>query len=213
MIHKLILLSFGISGIVLTMPLVRADQVEMLNGDRLSGKVLFVTAETVVLQSDVLGRLNVPRQKIATVAFGTNTAPDMATITNTRISQQTASQSGNSPITLLNTNAALSASFGGPGADTNVIGQVREQMLSGNPAAAAKFDELANGLMSGKLTMEDLRREAEASADELREIKREDPEAAASLDGYLQVLDNFLNESADVPAITTPSSQPNTQSH
>jgi hypothetical protein len=45
MIHKLILLSCGISGIVLTMPLVRADQVEMLNGDRLSGKVLFVTAE------------------------------------------------------------------------------------------------------------------------------------------------------------------------
>jgi hypothetical protein len=212
MIHKIILLSVGIY-IVLTVPLIRADQVEMLNGDRLSGRVLSVTTETVVLQSDVLGRVNVPRQKIATVSFRTNTAPETGTIINSRTSLQTASQSGNSPIALVNTNMPLAASFGGPGDDTNVVRQIREQMLAGNPAASAKFDELANGLMSGKLNMEDLRREAKASADQLRELQRQDPEAAASLDGYLQVLDSFLNEPVDVPAVTTPPSQPNSQSH
>jgi hypothetical protein len=54
--------------------------------------------------------------------------------------------------------------------------------------------------------MDDLRREAKASADQLWELKRENPEAGDSLDAYLEVLDNFLNEPADQPAKTTPSS-------
>ena len=35
-----------------------ADQVQMQNGDRYSGKVLSMTPATVVLQSEVLGKLS-----------------------------------------------------------------------------------------------------------------------------------------------------------
>jgi hypothetical protein len=211
MTARLILFSFAAFGVVLTAPALKADQVEMQNGDRLSGKVLSVTADAVVLQSDVLGKVNVPRQKIAALAFGTNAAPVKAAMTNARISSPAVSPGGSSLIALLNTNAGYSAAIGGPGADTNLVRQIREQMLAGNPAAAAKFDEIADGLMSGKLNLNDLRREAKASADQLRELERQNPEAAASLDGYLQVLDNFLNEPADAPAAVSPQSQPSSR--
>ena len=215
MSHKLnlILLAFGMSAVLITTPPLHADQVEMLNGDRLSGKVLTMTAETVVLQSEVLGRVNVPRQKVASVAFHTNTAPDTATTTSARIASPNISPGGNPPVALLPGNAAPAAPVGATAADTNIVRQIREQMLAGNPAAAAKFDALAEGFLSGQLNLNDIRREAKASADQLRELQRLDPQVAATLDGYLQVLDNFLKESADVPAASTAPSQPNSQTH
>jgi hypothetical protein len=189
-----------------------ADQVEMQNGDRLSGKVLSVSADMVVLKSDVLGKINVPRKNIAALAFGTNVVAATAPTNNPRVPAPATSSAAASSTALLETNAGFAVELLNPGADTNIIRQVREQMLAGNPVAAAKFDELADGLMSGKLNMDDLRREAKASADQLRELKRENPEAGDSLDAYLQVLDNFLNEPADQPANTTPSSpQPKSQ--
>jgi hypothetical protein len=202
------LLSFltGIIFAAVISPGLLADQVEMQNGDRLSGKVLSVSADTVVLKSDVLGKINVPRKNIATLAFGTNVVAAAAPANSSRVPAPATSSAVVSSTALLETNADFAAALHNPGADTNVIRQVREQMLAGNPVAAAKFDELADGLMSGKLNMDDLRREAKASADQLRELMRENPEAGDSLDAYLQVLDNFLNEPADQPANTTPSS-------
>lgn len=89
----------------------------------------------------------------------------------------------------------LSAAFRDLGPSTNSIRKIREQMLSDSPAAASKYDEMIKGLMNGKLNMNDLRREAKASADQLRELKRElGPDAGDSLDGYLEVLNSFLME-------------------
>jgi len=51
--------------------------------------------------------------------------------------------------------------------------------------------------MSGKLNLNDLRREAKTSADQLRALKRDlGPDAGESLDIYLNVLDGFLKETA-----------------
>ena len=187
------LLSFLTMLVVIIPAVIRADEVEMQNGDRLSGKVLSVSAGTVVFESEMLGKINVPRKNIVAVVFGTNMAP-----------AKTASNGMQAPAAvsltaLSGTNAVSAASIRSPGMDTNVIRQIREQMLAGNPAATAKFDEITDGLMSGKLDLDDLRRQAKAAADQLREFKRQDPEVGDSLNAYLQVLDNFLNEPADQP--------------
>ena len=56
---------------------------------------------------------------------------------------------------------------------------------------------MVGGLMSGSLSMGDLRREAKTAADQIRELKHElGPEAGDALDGYLAELNNFLNETA-----------------
>ena len=48
----------------------RADQVEMQNGDRYAGKVIAMTADTIDLQSEVLGKITLPRSKVAAINFG-----------------------------------------------------------------------------------------------------------------------------------------------
>src|SRR6266478_4746406 len=56
----------------------RADQVEMQNGDHYAGKVLALNTNTVVLQSEVLGLVNLPREKVANIALGTVMATNVA---------------------------------------------------------------------------------------------------------------------------------------
>jgi len=168
-----------------------ADEVAMQNGDRYFGKVLTVTADAVVLQSEVLGKVSVRRKDVVALAFGTNGAALSAVARSGLVSTPT-----NYPFAarkLVNTNVNVSAVLHRPDAGTNVIGQIRSQMLAGSPEAAAKYDEMVSGLLNGSMNMNDLRREAQADADQLRALKRDlGPEADESLDGYLQVLDAFL---------------------
>ena len=54
-----------------------ADQVEMQNGDRYLGKVLSLTTDKLVIQSDVLGKLTLPRDKVALITLGATTKTNM----------------------------------------------------------------------------------------------------------------------------------------
>ena len=56
----------------------RADQVELQNGDRYVGKVLSLTTNQLVLQSDVLGTIKLPREKVAVVTLGNVTPTNVA---------------------------------------------------------------------------------------------------------------------------------------
>jgi hypothetical protein len=181
-----------------------ADQVEMQNGDRFSGKVLSVSADTVVLQSETLGRITVPRKKVAGLAFGTNTLASAVAGNIPRLPTLTNLPPAAAPTIPATTNTDLSAALNHPGMDTNFIRQIRDQMLGGNPAAAGKFDEIVGGLMSGSLNLDDLRREAKTAADQIRELKHElGPEAGDALDGYLAQLNSFLKETAIESTNTT----------
>jgi hypothetical protein len=178
----------------------RADVLEMQNGDRYSGKVLSIAADTVVLNSEILGKINVPRAKVATLEFGTE-ASGAQLIAATSSPSPAKSPAAAAPIVVVNTNANLSASFKQLGGDTNFIGQVREQMLGGSPEAAGKFNEMVNGLMSGQMSIDDLRKQAQASAAQLRALQRDmGSQGDETLDGYLKILDAFVNETAPQPA-------------
>ncbi len=81
---------------------------------------------------------------------------------------------------------------------TNLIQQVQKQFLSGaGDEANNKFNELLGGLMSGKLSVDDIRAEAKSAADQLRALKREGGEEAGfAADAYLAILDHFIKETA-----------------
>ena len=211
---KLLFVSSGVVFLLIAAPPLRADQVEMQNGDRYFGKVLSVSVDTVVLESEVLGKINVPRKKVASLAIGTNAAAPKTAAKAEQVSAPTNLPFAASLPALTGTNADLSAAFRSLGENTNFVRQIREQMLSGSPGAASNYDEMLSGLMTGKLNMNDLRREAKSSADQLRALKRDlGPEAGDSLDGYLEVLDNFLKETAAEPTSSTPAPQPQTPAH
>ena len=167
-----------------------ADQLELQNGDRLSGHVVSVSADAVVLENEVLGKVTVPRKKVVSLAFGTNSVARVAAGELPRLTVPTNLPAAAALIDVAKTN----------GGTNDVMRQVREQLLAGSPAAASKFDAMAAGLMSGKLSLNDLRREAKSSVAQLQELKRElGADADDSLDGYLEVLNSFLQETPAAP--------------
>jgi hypothetical protein len=160
----------------------RADQIEMQNGDRYSGVVTSMTPDSVVLKSEILGQITLPRGKISTISLGLANNQAHPTV------------STNSPAASASASPALSQL----GSNTNLIKQIREKYLAdASPEANGKFDEMVTGLMTGKLDMNGLRAQAQSAADQLRSMKKDaGPEASDTLDAYLQILDNFLAESA-----------------
>ena len=167
----------------------RADQVHMQNGECYIGKVVTLSNETVIVQSEVLGILKVPRGKIASITFGTNAvAPNVQT-------PIAASAQPQKPA-ITNSNSDLTAAINQLRANPNAMQQVQQQMLAGaDPKATEMFTQMMGGLMNGSLNLDDIRAQAKSAADQLRTAKKElGDDAGFAVDGYLAVLDNFLRE-------------------
>ncbi len=187
-----------------------ADQVEMQNGDRYAGLVVSLNTNTVVLQSDVLGTLRLPRAKVAAITLDTVPATNSPPLPSPAIARVRASAAAPA-----NATPNLDPALRRLGASTNLIQQVQKQFLSGaGPEANNKFNELLGGLMSGKLSVDDIRAEARSAADQLRALQRESGEDAGfAATAYLAILDRFLKESAPAGAATNaPASSPKAKS-
>jgi hypothetical protein len=194
-------------GLSLWLASLHADQIEMQNGDKYNAKVVSMNNETVVIQSDVLGTVKLPRSQVANVTIGTPVSPTPAVATQP--SPQATRSSGSAAAAITNN---LSSTVRQLASDTNLVDQVQNQYLAGaDPAAKAKFNELLTGLSTGAIGMNDLRAQAKSAADQLRALKKEAGGSADdALDSYLAILDSFLKEtqSADVPATKTTPTQP-----
>jgi hypothetical protein len=181
----------------LTIIPVCADQINLQNGERYIGKVVTFSNETVVVQSDTLGTLLVPRSKIATIVLGTNAATTAVQAPVVAVQ----SAFGAKPPTA-RPNPDLSTAIQQLRADTNATRQIQQQVqrqiLAGaDPQATEKFNEMVNGLMNGSLNVEDIRAQAKTAADQLRAAKKElGDDSGIAIDGYLAVLDGFLRETA-----------------
>jgi len=177
-----------------------ADLVEMKNGDRYVGKILSMDTNQVVLLSDVLGKITLPREKVANLNLG-------SVLTNARPKTQAAA-TNLSPASVPVTNGTtdLAGAFRTLGTNQNALKSIRQQyLLEAGPEANAKFDELLGGVMSGKVSMNDLRNQAKSAADQLRQFKRElGNDAGSELDGYLAILDHFLDETKPNTVSTSP---------
>ncbi len=175
-----------------------ADQVIMQNGDVLNGKVLTMSTNVLVLQNDNLGKVTLPRGKVANIVFGTIAAPVPASTRTNVIEMQQAS----TPQT--NTDSDLETMLRGIRDNTNLVQQVEAQVLgSSSPDAVNKFNELLDGLSTGKIDMNDLRAQAQSAVDQLREYKKEmGPTETAEADAYLAILDGFLKETTPANEVT-----------
>jgi hypothetical protein len=175
-------------------PRLFADQIEMQNGDHYFGKILAVTTNTVVLESDVLGTVPLPRSRIALLTLGSSASTNMAAASPLVTNGQP-----HAPRRAPLKPAAVAKE---PGIDKNVIQKVESQYLSeATPEARAKFNQLAGGLLTGRLTVNDIRKEAKSAADQLRALRADAGDDTGMVDSYLAILDNFLKEGgpAEVP--------------
>ncbi|MGC3958674.1 MAG: hypothetical protein QM813_12270 [Verrucomicrobiota bacterium] len=191
---------------VFTLPLttkVLADQVEMKNGDRYVGQVISMSTDTLVLKNEILGTIKLPRDKVAQLTLGTNAiAPTSRPATNAI----TATLPAGLPAKAANL-ARSSATATSP---TNVMQQVQQQLLmEASPEAKAKFQELAGGYLTGAVSENQIRVEAQSAAEQLRKFKAElGADAGEDLDGYIAILEGFLNESGSAAATTGQTNRP-----
>jgi hypothetical protein len=169
----------------------------MLNGDRYVGRVLSLGNDTLVVQSEVLGTLHLPRARISTITLEPRLA-DRAT--NAIHHSATVPRSNNvaqpSPTTSTNAAPDFASAMRQLSGNSNVIQQVQEQFLAGaGPEAQAKFNDLVAALLSGKMGVNDLRAEAKSALDQARSARKDmGEEGASTMDGYLAILDSFLKE-------------------
>jgi hypothetical protein len=197
MTNKATLLGAGGAFVLSMISSMQAEQVNMQNGERYVGKVVAVSNETVVVKSQVLGILKVPRSKIASITFGTNAVPpDVQTPVAANAQTQ-------KPATT-NSNSELSTAMNQLRANPNAMQQVQQQMLAGaDPKATEMFNQMMGGLMNGSLNLNDIRAQAKSAADQLRSAKKElGDDSGFAVDGYLAVLDNFLRETASTSSGT-----------
>jgi hypothetical protein len=178
---------------------VQADQVVMQNNDHYNGKVLSVTTNALVLQSEILGTVTLPRGKVAFITLGSEGA--------TNASRLAALVPSRAP-SVLKTNAAseLSAQVRQLGSQTNLLQQVQSQFLAAaSPEANARFNRMVNDLATGRMDINSLRTQAQSAAAQLRSLEKEaGADDSGTLDIYLSILDKFLKESAPPPNASGP---------
>ena len=168
----------------------------MQNGDRYAGKVLALSSNYVVLQSDVLGTVKLPRAKVAGVTFGTGAAAKPV-----QPPSSAALLAEAAPNSATNRNPELAKALRRLGAHTNLVNQVEDQFLKdAGPEAKAKFEELFGGLMSGKVDLQDVRAQASEAVTQIKALKRDGgAEAGAMLDTYQAILEKFIKETTPSP--------------
>jgi hypothetical protein len=177
-----------------------ADEIEMQNGDHYVGKVVALNGDTLVIQSELLGKVELPREKVAHITLG---APKPARPVLPATPTSGLALARVNPTT--NTTSDLPAAFRQLGAHTNLVKQIQSQFLGdAGPEANQQFETLLSGVMSGKITMTDLRAQAQSAADQLRALKKDSGESPGfAADAYLAILDHFLKEGAPSVEVST----------
>jgi hypothetical protein len=165
-----------VAGLIFFVSFIQADIVECDNGDRYHGKVLSMDEKQVTLQNEIAGTLKIPRQRIISLSF-----------------REKAVVPANIPRVGGTNSAAVR-----PGAvqfDAAAVQKIQNEMLAGaNPEANQMFNEMVQGLASGKLNVADIQRQAQSTLKELRSMQGEfgNDETAELLNSYGAILESFL---------------------
>jgi hypothetical protein len=167
----------------------KGDLLEMTNGDRYAGKVISVTQSNVSFQSGIQGRLNLPRSTVARISFG-EAAARMSAVAP---SAAPPNLKTNEPI-----KPPPKLDF-----DSKSLSQVQQDLLStASPEARRQFNETVKGLMTGKLSIDDIRAQARNSVKEIKAAREElGEDAGGLLAGYLHILEHFLQETDPAPVV------------
>jgi hypothetical protein len=185
----------------------RADLIELINGDHYRGVVLGMTLTNIDFLSEIQGRVRLPRDKVAQITFrevtprpgATNRIAALPTVAPGLVNQPADSSSGVKPA---DSEAALQQ-LRSQGLDPKLMDQIQQQIFGkASPEAAQKFNELLNGLKSGSISVADIRAQAQDSIKQIREAKKElGGDAGDMLDSYLVILEKFVADSGNEPAV------------
>ena len=201
-IHKGIA-AFGL-GMLLALPL-QADTIELTNGDVLNGKVVSLDGKELVLKSELLGELKFAREKISAIHLGekpvlARPAAPAANPSNAEakpaLDPEVQKVLGGVP-----SSEDVLKQLQGGGINPQMIGALQTKFpLLNTPEASGYFNDTLGGLMTGKLNIQDVRKDAVKARDELKSLQDElGPETGAALNGYMSILNKFIRETEPAP--------------
>ncbi|QDU97321.1 hypothetical protein [Lignipirellula cremea] len=193
----------GLAGCLLAAPAL-ADTLRLANGDSVTGKVLSIDAEQVQLESDVLGKLTIPRAKIASIHFGDAppaAAPAQAAPADLKVPklpaitaeqkkylEEQTRKTGATPADVLK-------QLQSGGVDPNAVDEITRNLPGfAAPEVQEYFNNTLGGLQSGQLNIGDIRKDAVKARDQIKELQEELGPEAAALNGYLGILENFIRK-------------------
>jgi hypothetical protein len=192
----------------------RADSLDLVNGDHFRGTVVAVTQSNVEFQSELLGHVTLPRNKVAHINLGETLVPKPTTNSATpRVGPSLILQGTQnvSPATAAAPQSdAVLQQMRQEGIDPALVSQVQQQVFGqGNPVAAQKFNELMGRLISGSLSIGDIRAQAQESIKQIKEARQQlGPDAGDLFDGYLGILESFVAETSTNNTLTSAASSP-----
>ncbi len=189
----------------------KADLIELTNGDHYRGTVISMTLTNLEFQSEVQGRVKLPREKVARITFHEPAVAPQATVTPSQPSAAPLILSGSAtPAQPTSQVDAVMKQMRAQGIDPKIVQQVQEQIFGkASPEAAQKFDETMNGLMSGRLSVQDVRAQAQDSIKQIKAARAElGDDAGGMLDGYLGILEKFVQETGPGGSATVPQPAP-----
>lgn len=155
-----------------------ADVVFCKTGDQLHGTVVLVDEKEVKVRSEIAGELKIPREKVLSITFGNPI----------KVPQVATNAPSAKPAAALGTNGKV---------DAEAIAKVQQDFLAtATPEAQAMYQDMVKGFLSGKLSVQDLRGQAQDALNQLNDLSNElgDDEISGILGSYGAILQNFLKQ-------------------
>jgi hypothetical protein len=202
-----------------------ADQVELTNGDTISGKVVSLNGTHLKLHSEVLGDVTLARENVAAVYLGERKAPPKvaaAAAAAAPLDPSAAVKRGPGSADdfirgLLGQKTGDDAPADSPkraakGAspeemleklrqgelDPKSLAEVQKMFpLLATKEAGGYFNETLGGLLTGKLGIGDIRKDAIKARDGIMELRKELGRDADALNPYLGILEKFIKETGE----------------
>jgi hypothetical protein len=175
----------GVAALLVMAGRIEADSVQLVNGDMLNGRVVGLDEQQLRLESDVHGKLSIPRAKVVSITFG-DRKPAPAPV---------AAPAAANPLVPTSSVDDILKQLRAGAVGQNDVGEIQKMIpLLTNPDAFQYFSNKLSGLKDGSLSVQDIRKEALRARAMVKDLNL-GPEAEQALSPYLGILDRFLRES------------------
>ena len=177
----------------------RCEILLLNNGDQYRGTVLGMNASNVIFQSEIQGRVFLPRNKVAQIIL--NEAVVAKAATNAAVKPGAGAVVMAGPPTAAGSPSgdSVTEEMRKQGIDPKIINEIQGEIFGKtSPQAAAKYNELMSGVLTGRLGVQDIRAEAQKTINQVKAMKKDlGDDAGDLLDGYVAILEKFVADSED----------------
>lgn len=207
----------------------RADRLQLANGDEIEGELLEMSGDEIKFRHPVLGTFTVKRNQVHAIELGEQRGGNRIMADGTEAPPETPEEVIDRLVNPEMTPAKVKQLEKGAerhktpqgaveqlrreGVNARMMGGLHSMLPGfGSPEVQKIFEDRVTGLMSGSLTINDIRDEAIDVRDQLKELMDDLGPGGEALRGYYGILDGFIQKTDPNAPLTVPGIEPLTPS-